>query len=214
MCRVRRTTRSDGWAVEAVHGHSLWIEPCECREGRKHSTEAAVSGRSLSRTGHQPTARRPPRQTSLQHEVVSSTVIRPCSREHLPGTLQLVLLPLVHTYTPSLTCRPSRFLVGREPAALGQAIQNALARAIEGTLLIVIILVARFVPVGFVLVSAIFPSIFFPLPSPRPTAYTRISCLIPVPRASLFPLCSALTPLSSLQVSVSQSGLPDLDIPP
>lgn len=93
-CRVRQTTRSDGWAAKVAHGHSLWIEPCECREGCKHSTEAAVSGRSLNRTGHGPASRRPPRQRSIQHEVVSSTVIRPCSREHLPGTLLLLLPPI------------------------------------------------------------------------------------------------------------------------
>lgn len=86
------TTRPDGWAAKAVHGHSLWIGPCECREGCKHSTvdlKRPSVGESLNRTGHRPQARRPPRQTSLQHEVVSSTVIRPCSREHLPGTLLL-----------------------------------------------------------------------------------------------------------------------------
>lgn len=159
-------------------------------------------GGSLSRTGHEPTARRPPPQTSLQHEVVSSTVIRPCSRELLPGTLRL--LPThswgcvrpgspridTHTHTAALS-------------GLGQAIQNALARAIEGTLLIVIILVVRFSPVGFVLVSSFFPSVFLPLPYLKPTAYTHISCL--VPRVSLVSLCFALTPLSSLQLSVSHS---------
>lgn len=186
-----------------------------CREGCKHSTEAAVSGRILSRTGHGPAARRPPPQTSLQHEVVSSTVIRPCSRELLPGTLHLRPThswgcvrpgsPWMDTHTH---CRP--FWGAREPAPPGQAIQNALARAIEGTLLIVIILVVRFSPVGFVLVSSFFPSVFFPLPFLKPTAYTHISCLVPrasclAPRASLISLCSALTPLSSLQVSVSHS---------
>lgn len=117
-CRVRRTTRSGGWAAKAVHSHSLWIEPCECREGCKHSTEAAVDGRSLERTGHQPPARRPPRQTSLQHEVVSSTVIRPCSRELLPGTLPLALLPPyyvdghthAHTHTRSRPPSPAALL--------------------------------------------------------------------------------------------------------
>lgn len=98
--------------------------------------------------------------------------------------------------------------------APGQAIQNALARAIEGTLLIVIILVVRFSPVGFRMVAVVFPSVFFPLPSVKPTAYTRISCLVPVPRASLVPLRPISTALSSLQVSVSPSGLPDLDNPP
>lgn len=98
--------------------------------------------------------------------------------------------------------------------ALGQAIQNALARAIEGTLLIVIILVVRFSLVGFRMVAVVFPSVFFPLPSVKPTAYTRVSCPVPVPRASLIPLRPVSTALSSLQVSVSQSGLPDLDNPP
>lgn len=86
--QVGQTTRSYGWAAKAVHGHSLWIEPCERREGCKHSTEAAVRGEIPGMHGPPVNSPPPPRQTSLQHEVVSSTVIRPCSREHLPGTLQ------------------------------------------------------------------------------------------------------------------------------
>lgn len=218
-CRVRRTTRPDGWAAEAVHGHSLWIEPCECREGCKHSTEAAVSGRSLNRTGHRPAARRPPRQTSIQHEVVSSTVIRPCSRELLPGTLLLLLPPI-----RGVGVRPGSPWEGHtQPAALwGDGIQGARPSdpkrprpSYRGHVAYRHYSCRQvFSPVGFVLVVAVFPSVYSLLPSVKPTAYTRILCLVPVPRASLIPSRPVSTALSSPQVSVSQPGLPDLDNPP
>lgn len=122
--------------------------------------EAAVSGRSLNRTGRRPAARRPPRRTSLQHEVVSSTVIRPCSRELLPGTLQLVLPPLIHSWgwvrpgSPWMDTHTLTASLPPSPAAPPERRQGAQQRsakrsktlsprAIEGTLLIVIILVSQ-----------------------------------------------------------------------
>lgn len=77
----------------------------------------------------------------------------------------------------SLTCRRPGV---REPAAPGQLIQNALARAIEGTtLLIVIILVVRFSPVGFVWWQPFsLPSFFFFLQTG--SLYTYLVCLVPL----------------------------------
>lgn len=225
--QVGQTTRSYGWAAKAVHGHSLWIEPCERREGCKHSTEAAVRGEIPGMHGPQANSPPPPRQTSLQHEVVSSTVIRPCSREHLPGTLQYSLIrgvehwpgsPWVDAHTPSLPASPAAVWgVGsqRRPAKRSKTLSPELSRA---RCLSSLFLSSSSLRVGFEWWRPFSLLSFFPLPSLKPTAYTRISCLVLVrvlvSRASVIPLRPALTLfVNSSSACLTQSGLPDLDIP-
>lgn len=165
-----------------------------------------------------PAGRRPPRQTFLQHEVVSSAVIRPCSRELLPETtathswgwvaawIAMAWMGTHAHYLPSLTCRRFWGFAG-EPAAPGQVIQNALARASYRGHVAYRHNSCRQVPSGrFSKLSAVFPS---DLPSSsipqtrRLHTYLvprgRASC--PVPRAS----CLSYFTLSCLVALVKPS---------
>lgn len=184
---------------KAVHGHSLWIEPCECREACRGW------GGSLNARASPPSA--PASKTSLQHEVVSSTLIRPCSRELLPGTLSCCYHPSVGLWMDTRNQAFAALLFWGKGAQRrpGQLFQNALARAMEGTLLIVIILVVRFSPVGFIWWQPFSLPSFFPFSFPI-TRHLH-TYLVPCPRAWCFfysPLlsCRPIPILKSLSHSL------------
>lgn len=151
---------------KAVMARACGLSHVKCREGwRAASTRLRRRQREIpGRTGHRPSSRNPPRQTSLQHEVLSSTVIRRCSRELLPGTLCMYraittrglgtacITTDVHSHTHTHTqALPHLPLLGGSQGARPKRSKTLSPPelSIEGTLLITVILLVRFSPVGF-----------------------------------------------------------------